>query len=604
MAYSVRSVGATCALVLLAACGGNNGSPLPGAPVGGPLAAPSTESDGTLYVRIRIPKAANAARYVSPATKGMTIAFRGRKKVDKAFGLVPGPHCKSTAVALLCTFSFRLPAGRYRAKVDTYDQAPSHGSISPSAHLLAEANHVPAKVKQGTPSQLKLTLAGVPAHIAMTAPSAIAGTAFAQPTAIELDVEDADGFTIVGLYETPIVLSDNDATGATAIMTSGTGAQAGELLASSDVAALGYTGLAIRPVTLAATVKGTSTTASVPFAPTLQPIVIVTSDTQNPSFAGIDMSEYGTGPNTGGTIAASEAGWTNAPYKKTFAAAIASACTPIATFVPANGTSFTVHDIFNPSTGECTVTLADGAGQTKVLTLAYTNYYVPSLGPQTLVIPAGVTSVQIDAGGAGGGSAGGALPGAGGDLAGDFTLNGGDTLTITPGNFGTTGGAAGINGGGAAGYSTAGSGGDASDVRLNGTALANRIIVGSGGGGAGHCFGSSAGGNGGGSTGSSGASDNGLQGTGGSQISGGTGGMQGGKSGSLGAGGAGGSCGVGGGGGGGGGYYGGGGGGSDNGALISGGGGGGGSSYISPSATNVKVFGSTNTSSGEIAISF
>ena len=43
----------------------------------------------------------------------------------------------------------------------------------------------------------------------------------------------------------------------------------------------------------------------------------------------------------------------------------------------------------SPSTGECTVTLADGVGQTKLLTLAYTDYYQPALGPQTLVIPAG-----------------------------------------------------------------------------------------------------------------------------------------------------------------------------------------------------------------------
>jgi len=535
----------------------------------------------------------------------MKIAFQGPKKTQAALAIAPGSHCKSTAAALLCTFRFALPAGKYRATVDTYDQAPSHGVIPPAARLLSVANRVPAVVAAGKRTPLKLTLAGVPAKIVLTAPAAVAGTAFAQATAIDVDVEDPDGYTIVGPYEKPIVLADNDRSGATAIATSGTGTPAGELLASSDVATLSYTGLAIVPVTLSATVKGTSTTASVPFAPTLQPIVIVTGDKQNPSFAGVDMNQYGSGPGTGGTIDASEAGWTGAPYKKTFSATIASACGPIATFSPASGTSFTVHAIDNASTGECTVTLADGVGQTKTLTLAYTDYYYPSEGPQTLVIPAGVTSVSIYAdGAAGGSSSNGALPGYGFELGGTFTFNPGDTLTIAPGAVGSTGGAAGLNGGGAAGATTAGSGGDAPDVRLNGTALANRVIVAGGGGGAGQCDGSSAGGNGGDPTGASGATDSGLQGSGGSQSSGGAGGMMGGASGALGAGGSGGGCGIGGGGGGGGGYYGGGGGGSDNGVFISGGGGGGGSSYISPSATNVQLYTSFDPGAGGVFISF
>ncbi len=372
MAYWVRRIGSSCALVLLAACGGNNGSPLPGSPAEGLFPA-STGRDGTLSVRIRVPKAADKARYVSPAAKGMTIAFHGSKKAERTLGLVPGSRCKSTAAALVCTFNLPLLAGRYRATVDVYDQPPSHGIIPANAHLLAEDNHVPAIVKKGTRSQLKLTLAGVPAEVSMTAPGGIAGTEFARPTAIEVDVEDADGYTIVGPYEKAIVLDDGDASGATAITTSGKGTPAGELIASRDVAALSYTGLAIRPVTLTATVKGTSITANVPFAPKLKPIVIVTGDTQNPSFAGVDMTEYAGSHGTGGTIAASEPGWTGAPYHKTFAAAISSTCSPIAAFVPANGTSFTVRATFMASTGECTVTLTDGVGQTKALTLAYTN---------------------------------------------------------------------------------------------------------------------------------------------------------------------------------------------------------------------------------------
>jgi len=104
---------------------------------------------------------------------------------------------------------------------------------------------------------------------------------------------------------------------------------------------------------------------------------------------------------------------------------------------------------------------------------------------QQVIIPAGVTQVTIDAAGAQGASnAQGVAGGFGGSASGILTVTPGDVLNVY------VGGTNGYNGGGVTSNTAcitcgAGNGGGASDVRLNGVALANRIIVAAGGGGAG-----------------------------------------------------------------------------------------------------------------------
>jgi hypothetical protein len=104
--------------------------------------------------------------------------------------------------------------------------------------------------------------------------------------------------------------------------------------------------------------------------------------------------------------------------------------------------------------------------------------------------------------------------GLGGHAKGDITLTKGQKLSIYVGGQGGSWGAAGWNGGGSADSSNGGGGG-ASDVRFNGTALGNRIIVAGGGGGGGS-----------GATGGSGGGTNGGTGTSTSEVSGGAGGTQ------------------------------------------------------------------------------
>lgn len=261
------------------------------------------------------------------------------------------------------------------------------------------------------------------------------------------------------------------------------------------------------------------------------------------------------------------------------------------------------------------MTTLSGYGQT---TQTFT--YVGAV-TQSFVVPPCVSTISVDARGAQGANAAdrtttNSIGGLGGRAQGVISVSTGQILYITVGGSGSNLGTGGFNGGGAGGVSSAGSacfggpaggGGGASDIRIGGISLANRIIVAGGGGGTGrdYCNGTcqpcGCGGNGGDGGGISGANGQaagicgfGFPGTsvnggpGATNTSGGAaglcdgGGTNPGFAGSLGTGGAGagGQYDVAGGGGGGGYYGGGGGGGASNGSGVAGGGGGGGSSYL------------------------
>lgn len=234
--------------------------------------------------------------------------------------------------------------------------------------------------------------------------------------------------------------------------------------------------------------------------------------------------------------------------------------------------------------------------------------------PQTYTVPAGVTQLHIVANGAGGGTAVGVAavsPGKGGTVSADLAVTPGQVLNIFVGGKGPSGTTTstftpgGYNGGGNSGQSapnlSGGGGGGATDIRIGGTALTDRVLVAGGGGGQQAFDGPGlSGGAGGGLVGGTGGLIPGTgrtAATGGTQTAGGIGGLGpglgNGVDGSLGIGGDAGSTG----GGGGGGYYGGGGaGGWGNGA--------GGSSFSDPVlASSVTHTQGTTAGDGSVTIS-
>jgi trimeric autotransporter adhesin len=168
-----------------------------------------------------------------------------------------------------------------------------------------------------------------------------------------------------------------------------------------------------------------------------------------------------------------------------------------------------------------------------------TTYSTP--GTYSYTVPAGCTTLGVDIAGAqGGGTSTGSVGGKGGRVQAALAVTPGQILNVYVGGVGTAGNASatvktgGVNGtaGGAEGGNGrgyGGGGGGSSDVRVAGTALANRVIVAGGGGGAGYNCSSAAeyGGAGGGLTGGTGAQcgsvSTTLCGSGGTQTAGGTG---------------------------------------------------------------------------------
>jgi RHS repeat-associated protein len=221
---------------------------------------------------------------------------------------------------------------------------------------------------------------------------------------------------------------------------------------------------------------------------------------------------------------------------------------------------------------------------------------------QTWTVPTGVTSVQVIADGAQGD---GAFGGLGAQVQATLAVTPGQVLNVYVGGAGA-GRTGGFNGGGSLDPNapgTVGGGGGASDVRVGGSALSNRVLVAGGGGGAGTSADAvyGTGGSGGGLVGETGGDGDGQYngGGGGTQTAGGAAGNTLALPGSLGQGGSSqyqGGCGGGG--------YSGGGAGASSSSGGSAGGGGGGSSYADPGATNVAYLAGTQTGNGQVTITY
>lgn len=110
---------------------------------------------------------------------------------------------------------------------------------------------------------------------------------------------------------------------------------------------------------------------------------------------------------------------------------------------------------------------------------------------QQWIVPDNVTSIDISAwGGQGQSNVGGVAGGLGGYVAGTLSVTSGDILNIFVGGGGETSALGGWNGGGDAGLTghalaLGGGGGGATDIRIGGIDLFDRVLVAAGGGGAG-----------------------------------------------------------------------------------------------------------------------
>jgi len=306
------------------------------------------------------------------------------------------------------------------------------------------------------------------------------------------------------------------------------------------------------------------------------------------------QSDWSGGADTNSTSdhANNSTNWTNY-YSASSTLEVSSIIALALQTIPAVETS---DNDFNSGVSVTTTIASGSVGLSQVQVVSSTVF--STSGMVEWVVPDGNDSITVDVNGSQGSanmSYYSDQGGKGGRVQATYPVSAGETIYIYVGERVAmyTFGVSAFNGGGAGG-SNGGAGGGASDIRIGGTALTDRVIVGAGGGGGSYDQGVA--GYGGYPDGMTGNCIVGQSG-GGTQSSGGAGGVgiNGGPaagSGSLGQGGYGGSRG----GGGGGGYYGGGG--------CNYGGGAGGSSYADPNATNVTYTSNYRSGSGLVSISY
>lgn len=331
----------------------------------------------------------------------------------------------------------------------------------------------------------------------------------------------------------------------------------------------------------------------------------------------IDLTQFPASISIGGSPTASGG---QTPYSYIWNPSAGLSSTTVSNPTANINTTTNTYNVTVTDNNSCVVTstqnITVGTAPSGTLTISYTGDVF------NWTVPNGITSVFVEAIGAGGGS-GGATAGKGGKIETNLSVTPGSILHLYVGqkgnnNSSTSGGSGGYNGGGSGGNARTGQtggggGGGASDIRVGGTALSDRVLVAGGGAGSGGTGGNGGyyGGTGGyggnpATAGSNGTSNSGSAGGAATLVSGGSAGSNGGSIGTQAAGGNGGtetSYNAGGGGGGGGGYFGGGGGGVVS-TASGGNGGGGGSSFTGSSTSGTTFTNNYNSGNGTITISW
>ena len=188
------------------------------------------------------------------------MEFNGPSAFTQSIALTTGdPRCSTATGPLVCTISVALMPGNYSGTFTTYDQAPISGAIPGNANMLSTGASNFA-IALGKANVAKVTLDGVPSSFTLTMPSAPANVAFVSPQTFQVNVLDADGYTIAGTYTQPVQLTDEDTTGCTTIATSGSdNPTSGVLLSSSDIATINYNGNPFGYATISASAIGATT---------------------------------------------------------------------------------------------------------------------------------------------------------------------------------------------------------------------------------------------------------------------------------------------------------------------------------------------------------
>lgn len=312
---------------------------------------------------------------ISPGSKSIAIVLKSVDGKPPSEGIVtsviaPLPQCASG-----CRVAGpSVPPGTDAFAFTTFDAANGKG------HRLAVGSTVATIVSAKSNVIVAGPLGKIPAFLSLgTIPSGSPGTPAS--LTVPLTVFDADHHAIVGTYATPVIVSDNDTSPATAGSSLGVNgvnlSRSVQLTTSSAAASLKlvYGGLAMLPVQVTAHASGTrSVTAS--FKTTSSNI-----EYSGPTNAGspeVDLYNAPGQSGSQGSFGLSEPGWSGGAFTNGFTYTLGGTNNNCGSFAitPASGagSSFTVAAISTAFAGECTMTLTGAPNANAItVTLTYTS---------------------------------------------------------------------------------------------------------------------------------------------------------------------------------------------------------------------------------------
>ncbi len=389
---------AIVASLSLAACSGGGGGTGPSTPGGGSTSTGPQSQLSTPKFTLRISSGSSAGsnaktrkpQYVGAATTSATITLVSSTSTPGLNGTsltttLNSSICTTSAGADTCTITGPpVPAGTDVFKIVTYDAA--NKPLAQSSTTATPAASDPSfTVTAGTDPTFTITLFGIPASFTFpTYTNGTPGTPVAS-TPLGLAVLDDAGETIAGQFANPVTVTDADAFGGTQgtqLLLTGASAGASQTLNSSTDeanAAFGYGGIAGEPATFTAT-SPTATTATGTFGLATSLVVL------KPSEVDLSSTVPGTSGNTGAFVA-SQVGWSNAPYNRTFTAGQTYNGTPEPATC-ASGTAATVFSVTttdhltftdtvpttSPASGSCTLPIYGSPGDAgTAVTLTFTS---------------------------------------------------------------------------------------------------------------------------------------------------------------------------------------------------------------------------------------
>ncbi len=373
---------ALIAALCLAACSGGGGGTTPSTVISVPPTIPAA-SHATMSLSFAVPSASSSSiakkkpAYVSTQSTQAVVTILTVDGNAPGSSVSPNPltvpfvtsgagqNCTVSGSTETCTFDVLAPAGSVAYQLNVEDTAGDVLSTGTQTFTITA----------GSANTLSMTLDAVPAAVTITGPTLTADTS--SVGALTIAVADPAGGSIPAspaqTFTTPITITDNDTSGATALLlnaTSGVGSSSVQMTSSADVVNVIYSGRAPLPFTLTASGTGVSGSLQYSVASSnlvYKPIVLsgtTVCDTSHGCSSGdANYNQPTVFINSAGGMAAfgaSELGWSD--FGQNFTVTLDSAtCSGVATLTGSPGTSFTATGV---AAGVCKATVADGLGQT------------------------------------------------------------------------------------------------------------------------------------------------------------------------------------------------------------------------------------------------